>query len=105
MKKPAYKFVQQLIDRITSVNQSNNDCFTYYGHYVNLQSGTRDYVAVTICRASDRYSGSMAEFTFDFWTKQLHIEFAVSDNMEEEIIKAFKSLYHSITITRENYED
>lgn len=105
MKKPAYKFIKRLIDRITSVNQSNNDSFTCFGHYVSLQSGTRDYVAVTICRNSDMYSSSMAEFTFDFWTKQLHIEYADNDSMEEAIIKAFKSLYHSITITRENYEN
>lgn len=105
MKKPAYKFIKRLIDRITSVNQSNNDCFTYFGHYVSLQSGTVDYVAVTICRNCDMYSGSIAEFTFDFWTKKLHIEYADNDSMEEAIIKAFKSLYHSITITRENYEN
>ncbi len=105
MKTPTYKFIIRLIGRITSISQSNNDSFIYYGHFVNLQSGTRDYVAVTICKDANMYSGSMAEFTFDFWTKQLHIEFAVSNNMEETIIKAFKSLYHSIKITRENYEN
>ncbi len=105
MKKPAYKFIKRLIDRITSVNQSNNDSFTYFGHYVSLQSGTRDYVAVTICRNSDMYSGSRAEFSFDFWTKQLHIEYAENDSLEEALIRAFKNLYHSITITRENYEN
>ena len=105
MKKPAYKFVKRLINRITSVSQSTNDSFIYYGHHVNMQSGTRDYVAVTICRNSDMYSGSLAEFTFDFWTKQLHIEYAESDSMEEAIITAFRSLYHSITITKENNYD
>ncbi len=105
MKKPAYKFIKRLIDRITSVNQSNKDCFTYFGHYVSLQSGTRDYVSVTICRNCDMYSGSIAEFSFDFWTKQLHVEYADNDSIEEAIIKAFKSLYHSITLTRENYEN
>lgn len=105
MKKPAYKFVKRLIDRITSVSQSNNDSFKYYGHYVNLQSGTRDYVAVTINRGADMYSGSMADFTFDFWTKQLHIEFAESDSIEEAIITAFRDLYNSIKITREKYDD
>lgn len=105
MKKPAYKFITRLIDRITSVSQSTNDSFIYYGHHVNLQSGTRDYVAVTICRNSDMYSGSLADFTFDFWTKQLHIEHVNNDSMEEAIIRAFKSLYHSITITKENNND
>ena len=105
MKKPAYKFIKRLIDRITSVNQSNNDCFTYFGHYVSLQSGTIDYVAVTICRNCDMYSGSIAEFTFDYWTKQLHIEYAENDNLEKAIVRGFKSIYHSITETRENYEN
>ena len=105
MKKPAYKFIKRLIDRITSVNQPNNDCFTYFGHYVSLQSGTIDYVAVTICRNCDMYSGSIAEFTFDYWTKQLHIEYVENDNLEKAIVRGFKSLYHSITITRENYEN
>lgn len=105
MKKPAYKFIKRLIDRITSVNQSNNDCFTYFGHYVSLQSGTVDYVAVTICRNCDMYSGSIAEFNFDYWTKQLHIEYAENDNLEKAIVRGFKSLYQSITITREKYEN
>lgn len=105
MKKPVYKFVKRLIDRITSVSQSNNDSFTYYGHFVNLQSGTRDYVAVTIYKGADMYSGSMADFTFDFWTKQLHIEYAESDSMDEAIITALKKLYNSIKITREKYDD
>lgn len=94
MKKPVYKFIKRLIDRITSVSQSNNDSFTYYGHFVNLQSGTRDFVAVTIYKGADMYSGSMADFTFDFWTKQLHIEYAESDSMEEAIITALKKLYN-----------
>lgn len=105
MKRPAYKFVKRLIDRITSVSQSTNDSFTYYGHFVNLQSGTRDYVAVTIYSDTDMYSGSMADFTFDFWTKQLHIEYVDNDSMEEAITTAFRSLYHSITITKENNYD
>lgn len=105
MKKPAYKFVKRLIDRITTVSQSNNDSFTYYGHSVNLQSGTRDYVAVTIYKGADMYSGSMADFTFDFWTKQLHIEYAECDNMEEAIITAFRNLYKSIKTTKEKYDD
>lgn len=105
MKKPVYKFIKRLIDRITSVSQSNNDSFTYYGHFVNLQSGTRDYVAVTIYKGADMYSGSMADFTFDFWTKQLHIEYAESDSMDEAIITALKKLYNSIKITREKYDD
>lgn len=105
MKKSAYRFVRRLIGRITSVSQPNNDSFTYYGHFVNLQSGTRDYVAVTIYRGADMYSGSMTDFTFDFWTKQLHIEYAESDSMEEAITTAFRSLYNSVKTTREKYDD
>ena len=72
MKKPRYNYIHRLIDRITKSGQSNNDSFTYYGHLVALQSGTRGYVSVTLYKAGNRYGGELADFSFDYWTLELH---------------------------------
>lgn len=49
-------FISRLINKITLNSRSNNDSFSYYGHWVELQSGTVDYMSVTIYNMSDRYS-------------------------------------------------
>ena len=69
--KKKYNFISRLINKITLNSQSNNDSFSYYGHWVELQSGTVDYMSVTIYNTSDRYSGTLVEFQFDFWTMEL----------------------------------
>lgn len=45
--KKKYNFISRLINKITLNSQSNNDSFSYYGHWVELQSGTVDYMSVT----------------------------------------------------------
>lgn len=45
--KKRYNFISRLINKITLNSQSNNDSFSYYGHWVELQSGTVDYMSVT----------------------------------------------------------
>lgn len=104
MTAPTYRWIYRLIDRITSVNQSNNDTFSFFGHCVTLLSGTRDYVDVTINMTTDPYSPAIAEFTFDFWTKELVIEYCKDDKLEEVIISAFRKLYTEIKIVNTNYE-
>ena len=59
--KKRYNFISRLINKITLNSQSNNDSFSYYGHWVELQSGTVDYMSVTIYNTSDRYSGTLVE--------------------------------------------
>lgn len=103
--RPGYKFLKRLIGRVTSVSQSPNDSFVYYGHSVTLQSGTRDYVAVTVCKSFDLYSGSLAEFNFDFWTKELIIEHADNEFVEKAVIQAFKRIYNHITIKQSDYDN
>lgn len=98
MKTKAYKFIRRLIDRITSVNHSNNDTFVYYGQSVILQSGTRDFVSVTIKENEDVCSASIADFSFDFWTKKLIIDYAVNRELEKEIINSFRKFYNKINI-------
>ena len=105
MRPPKHRWIDRLIDRTTSVNQSNNDTFTFYGHSVTLLSGTRDYVDVTVNTTTDLYSPSIAEFTFDFWTKELVIEYCGDEQIEKVIVSAFKRIYNNIKIINTDYED
>jgi len=93
------KYINRLIGRITVSNQSNNDSFDFYGHHIDLQSGTTDYVSATIYRTADPYSGETAAFCFDFWTKELCIEYAESEEISKAIISAFRNIYGHITVT------
>lgn len=106
MKKPRYNYIQKLIDRITKSGQSDNDCFTYYGHLVELQSETSDYVSVTLYKTDDRYCGELADFSFDYWTLELHFVWTVGKNMTESIINAFRHFYapRKIRISYDEYE-
>ena len=70
MKQKTYRFLNRLVDKITSKDCPNNDYFEYYGHKVTLQSGTHDFVDVTI---SDMDNRNQITFSFDFWTKELSI--------------------------------
>ena len=90
MSKKKYNWLVRLIDRITRSEQPNNDCFEYYGHRVTLQSGTRDYVSVTI---SDMDYRNQTSFSFDYWTKELDFEGYNSYDERDVIIKAFKRIY------------
>ncbi len=105
MRPPILRWIDHLIGRITSVNQSNNDTFTFYGHCVTLQSGTRDYVDVTVNKTADLYSPSIAEFSFDFWTKELVIGYCGNEQIEKVIVSAFKRIYNNIKIINTDYED
>lgn len=104
MKKPRYNYIKRLIDRITKSGQSNNDSFTYYGHLVELQSGTNGYVSVTLYKTESRYDGELADFSFDYWTLQLHFVSTVGKSMTENIINAFIHFY-APRIIRVSYDE
>lgn len=91
MSKKKYNWLVRLIDRITRSEQPNNDYFEYYGHRVTLQSGTRDYVSVTI---SDMDYRNQTSFSFDYWTKELDLEGYNSYDERDVIIKAFNRIYN-----------
>jgi len=93
------KYITRLIGRITASSQSNNDSFDFYGHHIDLQSGTTDYVSVTIYRTADPYSGETAAFSFDYWTKELCIEYVESEEISKAIATAFRNIYGRITVT------
>jgi len=93
------KYINRLIGRITASSQSNNDSFDFYGHHIDLQSGTTDYVSATIYRTTDPYSGETAAFSFDYWTKELCIEYVESEEISKAIATAFRNIYGRITVT------
>lgn len=91
--------IKRLIDRITRTSQSNNDYFTYYGNEVTLQSGTPDYVVVSV----KTENANVMEFDFDYLTKELNITFADTDETLDTIVGAFKEIYgKSITVLEED---
>ena len=94
-KKRAYNFVYKLIDKITT-SPSNNMEFICYRHLVGLSSGTADYVSVTLYNTTDRYEGEIAEFSFDYLTKELHFEFSENEILEKKITDVFKTFYPSM---------
>lgn len=91
-RKKTYKFIEKLIDKVTT-SKSNNTEFVCYGHLVELLSGTEDYVSVTIYNTDDRYGGGMADFDFDYLTKELHFISSEGKALTEKIIATFKMFY------------
>ncbi len=106
MRQPTNNYIKRLIGRITASGQSNNDSFTYYRHLVELQSGTNGYVSVTLYKTENRYDGELADFSFDFWTLELHFVSTVGKALTESIIHAFNNLYapRKIRISYDEYE-
>ena len=77
----------------------------YYGHFVNLQSSTPDYVDVTIYQTNDPYQGVLASFSFDFWTQELFFSEPVSDRLDDLILDAFKQLYRGAKVVDDENEE
>lgn len=91
-RKKTYKFIEKLIDKVTT-SKSNNTEFVCYGHLVELLSGTEDYVSVTIYNTDDRYGEGMADFDFDYLTKELHFISSEGKALTEKIIAIFRMFY------------
>ena len=71
-------------------------------HKVTLQSGTHDFVDVTI---SDMDNRNQITFSFDFWTKELCFDGYNNYDERDSIVKAFRSIYRNISITDEPWEE
>ena len=87
---------KKLVDKITDKKQPLNDRFTYYGHEVFLTSGTNEYVNV--------YIKDVAEFSFDFWTKKLKINFFENKKDAEKVIERFSQHYKKTKIAKIKYQ-
>ena len=87
--------IKKLINRVTKTSQPNNDNFTYYGNEVTLQSGTPDYVVVSVKTEKE----NVLEFDFDFLTKELIITFADTDETLNAILETFNNIYTGVKST------
>ena len=104
MNRKRYKYIHRLVDKITT-SPSNNMEFCYYGHLVSVQSGTADYVDITVYNSTDRYSGETADFSFDYWTKELNIGHTESDRLFDTIVQAFQRIYGKRNVSVINEEE
>lgn len=87
-----YNNIKRLIDKLTRTEQSLNDTFNYYEFNVIIQSGTNGYFKAYVSLKEDNYC-YIASFSFDYWTKEVHITDAVNDNVIMNIIEGFDILY------------
>lgn len=87
-----YNNIKRLIDKLTRTEQSLNDTFNYYEFNVIMQSGTNGYFNAAVSLKEDNYC-YITSFSFDYWTKEVHITDAVNDNVIMNIIEGFDILY------------
>lgn len=87
-----YNNIKRLIDKLTRTEQSLNDTFNYYEFKVIIQSGTNGYFNADVSLKEDNHC-YIASFSFDYWTKEVHISNAVNDNVIMNIIEGFDILY------------
>lgn len=98
MTTKQYNFIGRLINKITLNNESNNTMFCYYRHMIVLQSGTKDYVSVTVHHTTDPYSDILIHFSFDYWTYRLHFIPTGYKFLTEKVLNAFISIYGTTLI-------
>ena len=87
-----YNNIKRLIDKLTRTEQSLNDTFNYYEFNVIMQSGTNGYFNADVSLKEDNHC-YIASFSFDYWTKEVHITDAVNDNVIMNIIEGFDIIY------------
>lgn len=87
-----YNFVRRIVNKAVNM-PSDNETFILYNHLVDMQSCMAGFFAATIYHAIDRYSGELAIFSFDYWTKHLYIEEVQNAKIAEAIINSFQELY------------
>lgn len=87
-----YPYLNRLIKKITSNNTPDNTTFIYYNTIqANIQSGTSDYMDVTIRNV--KTNDEIASFTFDYLTMDINILFADTNDVAMDIMHSFRQLY------------
>ena len=87
-----YPYLNRLIKKITSNNTPDNTTFIYYNTMqVNIQSGTSDYMDVTIRNV--KTNDEITSFTFDYLTMEINILFADTNDIAMDIMHSFRQLY------------
>ena len=104
MNRKRYKYIHRLVEKITT-SPSNNMEFNCYGHLVHLESETDCYVSVAVYHTTDRYSGELADFSFDYWTHELYVEYAEDERLFDAIVRAFRDIYASRGFSVSRCED
>ena len=87
-----YPYLNRLINKITSNNTPDNTTFVYYNTIqANIQSGTSDYMDVTIRNV--KTNDEIASFTFDYLTMEINILFADTNDIAMDIMHSFRQIY------------
>ena len=87
-----YPYLNRLIKKITSNNTPDNTTFVYYSTIqTNIQSGTSDYIDVTIRNV--KTNDEIASFTFDYLTMEINILFADTNDIAMDIMHSFRQVY------------
>ena len=87
-----YPYLNRLINKITSNNTPDNTTFVYYNTIqANIQSGTSDYMDVTIRNV--KTNDEIASFTFDYLKIDTNILFADTNDVAMDIMHSFRQLY------------
>lgn len=77
-------FLKKLVHRIVN-SKTNNEYFSYFGHEVNIQSGTSDYADISV--------DDNINFDIDYDTLDVH--FQSIGNLKENEIDAIVSALHA----------
>ena len=87
-----YPYLNRLIKKITSNNTPDNTTFVYYNTIqANIQSGTSDYMDVTIRNV--KTNDEIVSFTFDYLTMEINILFADTNDIAMDIMHSFRQVY------------
>lgn len=87
-----YPYLNRLIKKITSNNTPNNTTFVYYNAIqTNIQSGTSEYMDVTL--RDVKTDNEIASFTFDYLTMEIDILFADTNDIAMDIMQSFRQAY------------
>lgn len=87
-----YPRLGQLIGKVTKNDFPDNISFDYYNKFhVDIQSGTNDYMAITI-RDINSYT-TIAEINFDYLTMDVDINYAQTNDIAMDIMYSFKKAY------------
>ena len=87
-----YPYLNRLIKKITSNNTPDNTTFVYYNTIqANIQSGTSDYMDVTVRNV--KTDDEIVSFTFDYLTMEINILFADTNDIAMDIMHSFRQVY------------
>ena len=97
-------YIRKMLERVTESDAPLNNSFELYNMAVTQTSGTKDYTAVSVVHKSNS-NIRMADFDFDFFTKELHFESYCDFGIRNFIILDLADIYGHIYVTDEQLEN